>query len=51
MDLNNAAIKYDIITETIYLKLNNGFESETYNDYLIYNYTGNNYLKVLVWKN
>ena len=45
VDLNNAAIKYDIITETIYLKLNNGFESETYNDYLSYNYTGNNYLR------
>lgn len=51
VNLNKTAVTYDISTETVYLRLKNGFESRTNNDYTSFDYSGNDNLRNINLKN
>lgn len=50
VSLNQKAVNYNISTETVYLKLKDGLESRTINDYTSFEYSGNDNLRSINFK-
>lgn len=51
VNLNKTTLNFDISNESVYMKLKNGFESQTYNDYSSFNYFGNDNMRKINLKN
>lgn len=51
VNLNKTALNFDFSNESVYLKLKNGFESRTYNDYSSFSYFNNDNKRNINLKN